>query len=144
MVAASAGRLPPSGGEREHPERRNPDRMTVVKESMLNWMVIERSISQETPYFVSRAVIIDHYGRTLTGLKRRHGRPDRNQQRRTVRPATTRRRRRAAWRMSASRRTSMRGGAQSSRKRRRKEGDVDDGDGEEEVEEDDARGQRGG
>ena len=53
MVAASAGRLPPSGGETEHPECRNPDRMTVVKESMLNWMVIERSISQETPYFAS-------------------------------------------------------------------------------------------
>ena len=59
MVAASAGRLPPSGGEPEHPECRDPDRMKVVTESMLNWMVIARSIIQETPDFVSRALLID-------------------------------------------------------------------------------------
>ena len=137
MVVASVGRLPllqaaVNLGIRTLALCRNTDHMKVAKESMINWMVIESSINQEAPYFVSRAMLIDQYGlepdmpsgsqpaAEIPSAGDDEGKEDGEEE--------------------DGEEEDGEGRAQSSRKRRREEGDVDDGNGEEEdeVEEDDA------
>ena len=141
IVVASVGRLPllqaaVNLGIRTLALCRNEDLMKVAKESMINWMVIESSINQEAPYFVSRAMLIDQYGLEPdepppmpSGLQPAAENPS----------AGDDEGKEDGEEMDVEEEDGE-GRAQSSRKRRREEGDVDDGNGEEEdeVEEDDA------
>ena len=107
---------------------------------MLNWMVIERSISQKTPYFVSRVVITGYYGQDTDGPEAPPW-PSGSQPAAKDPPACDDTEAKVgSVEEEREQEDEHEGGAQSSRKRRRKEGDVDDGDGEEEVEEDDVGG----
>ena len=98
-------------------------------------MVIERSISQETPYFAS-------HGQDPDGPEAPPW-PSGSQPAAKDPPACDDTEAKVgSVEEEREQEDEQEGGAQSSRKRRRKEGDVDDGDGEEEVEEDDAGGAR--
>ena len=141
MVVASVGRLPllqaaVNLGIRTLALCRNTDHMQVAKESMINWMVIESSINQEAPYFVSRAMLIDQYG-----LEPDKPPPEPSgSQPAAENPSAGDDEGKEDGEEEDGEEEDVEGRAQSSRKRRRVEGDVDDGNGEEEdeVEEDDA------